>query len=32
MRVPRRVLFDAPEVHRKGELDQATDLYYSESG
>lgn len=30
MRVPRRVLFVAPQVHRNGELDPATDGYYSE--
>lgn len=32
MKVTRRVLFDAPEVRRNGELGQGTDLYYSESG
>ena len=30
MKVPRRVLFDAPHVHRNGELDPATDSCYSE--
>jgi hypothetical protein len=29
MRTPRKVLFEAPRVRRKGELDPATDGYYS---
>jgi hypothetical protein len=29
MRTPRRVLFEAPKVGRGGELDPATDGYYS---
>jgi hypothetical protein len=29
MRVPRRILFDAPKVRRDGELDPATDGHYS---
>lgn len=29
MRVPRRILFDAPRVRRNGELDPATDVHYS---
>jgi hypothetical protein len=29
MRVPRRVLFDAPQVRRNGELDPATDGHCS---
>jgi hypothetical protein len=32
MNVPRKVLFDAPEVHRNGELGLGTDLYYGDSG
>lgn len=30
MKVPRKVLFDAPEVRRGGEFDPATDPYYRE--
>jgi len=30
MKVPRKILFDAPEVDRKGELGLGTDLYYSD--
>jgi len=30
MRVPRSILFDAPEVGRNGELGSGTDLYYSD--
>ena len=30
MKVPRKVLFDAPEVRRGGDLDPATDPYYQE--
>ena len=29
MRMPRRLLFDAPKVGRNGELDPATDGHYS---
>jgi hypothetical protein len=29
MHVPRKVLFDAPKIRRTGELDPATDGYYS---
>jgi hypothetical protein len=29
MRTPRQVLFEAPKIRRKGELDPATDGYYS---
>lgn len=29
MRTPRQVLFEAPKVRRDGELDPATDGYYS---
>jgi hypothetical protein len=29
MRTPRKVLFEAPKVRRNGELDPATDGYYS---
>jgi len=29
MRTPRRVLFEAPSVGRKGELNPATDGYYN---
>jgi len=29
MRTPRKVLFEAPRVHRNGRLDPATDGYYS---
>jgi hypothetical protein len=29
MRTPRKVLFEAPQVGGKGELDPATDGYYS---
>ncbi len=29
MRTPRKVLFEAPKIRRKGELDPATDGYYS---
>jgi hypothetical protein len=29
MSTPRKVLFEAPKVGRKGELDPATDGYYS---
>ena len=29
MRTPRKVLFDAPKVTRRGGLDPATDGYYS---
>jgi hypothetical protein len=29
MRTPRKVLYDAPKVRRHGELDPATDGYYS---
>ena len=29
MHTPRKVLFEAPRVRRKGELDPATDGYYS---
>lgn len=29
MRTPRKVLFEAPKVGRRGELDPATDGYYS---
>jgi hypothetical protein len=29
MRTPRKVLFEAPKVGRQGELDPATDGYYS---
>jgi hypothetical protein len=28
MKVPRKILLDAPEVRRGGELDPATDPYY----
>lgn len=30
VQMPRRVLFDAPQAHRNGELDPATDGFYSE--
>lgn len=29
MRIPRKTLFEAPKVRRNGELDPATDGYYS---
>jgi hypothetical protein len=29
MRVPRKILFEAPKVRRDGELDPATDGHYS---
>jgi hypothetical protein len=32
MKVPRRILFDAPKALRNGELGPGTDLYYSDNG
>jgi hypothetical protein len=29
MRTPRKVLFEAPKVRHEGEIDPATDSYYS---
>jgi hypothetical protein len=32
MRTPRKVLFEAPKIGRRGEFDPATDGYYSGQG